>query len=224
MASLLKNARPAAEARFVRLSGADGYTRVLPLAKSLHGDTLIVSGMNGGKLPINHGFPFRAIVPGGYGMDSVKWLRKIDVLVEEEVQPHPYEWRVRALLGGSRRDGGVTAMSVKSVFSRPLERAILSRRRFVVRGAAWAGENRIRRVEVSADGGKSWTTAQLDSEPLPYAWVGWSFVWKIPKAGAHELAVRATDEKGREQPERRQSDRVDDFENNAWHTVRVTSL
>jgi DMSO/TMAO reductase YedYZ molybdopterin-dependent catalytic subunit len=220
LAGLLEKARPSPQARFVRLTAADGFSRAVPLEKAMHADTLLATGMNGERLNEKHGFPLRAILPGWYGMDSVKWLRAIELLEDEP--PQGYQRQVRALLGGARRAGPVTAMNVKSAFSRPLDGAIVQHRRFTVRGAAWAGENRVRLVEVSADGGKSWAPARLDSEPRPYAWVCWSFEWNIPAPGPQTLTVRATDDQGRRQPETRPSDRADRFESNAWQTVRVT--
>jgi hypothetical protein len=113
-------------------------------------------------------------------------------------------------------------MQVKSAFSRPVDGAILTRRRFTIRGAAWAGENRVRQVEVSTDGGKKWTGARLDSEASPYAWVCWSYDWRISSAGPYDLSVRATDDQGRQQPVERVSGRADDYELNIPQTIRVT--
>lgn len=221
LGTLLQRARVRSGARYVRFAGADGFSRVLPISKAGHRDSLLITGMNGEKLPANHGFPLRAIIPGWYGMDSVKWLREIQLL-EEEAPSEGYQRQVRALLGGARNEGPVTAMQVKSTFSRPLDGAILTRRRFVVRGVAWAGENRVRQVQISTDGAKTWTQAHLESTALPYAWAGWSYEWKIAKAGDYQLTVRATDEGGREQPERRETGRMDELEANSWQTIRVT--
>ena len=221
LASLIEKARASPEARFVRLSGADGFSRSVPLAKAMHPDTLIAHNMNGEKLPVNHGFPLRALIPGWYGMDSVKWLRRVELLVNDDPE-HYYVRLLRSLLTGTRPAGPVTAMNVKSAFSRPLDGAVLVGRHFTVRGAAWAGENRVRRVEVSTDGGKSWQAARLASDALRYSWVHWTYAWKIPGAGQYELAVRATDDAGREQNAERAANRVDEYELNAWQTVRVT--
>ena len=113
-------------------------------------------------------------------------------------------------------------MDVKSAFSRPMDGAILVGRRFMARGAAWAGENRVRQVELSYDSGKTWRSARLLSDPQPYAWVHWSYDWRIRQAGSYELAVRAADDKGRQQPADRPSERIDDYEWNAYQTVKVT--
>ena len=103
-----------------------------------------------------------------------------------------------------------------------LDGAILVGRRFILRGAAWAGENRVRRVEVSTDGGKSWLPARLGSEPKPYAWICWSHEWTIAAPGLYQLSVTATDDQGRQQPAERPSSRVDDYEWNHRQTIQVT--
>src|SRR5258706_8130059 len=107
LASLLAKTRPRAEARFVRLSGADGFSRSIPIEKAMHPDTLIAHSMNGEKLPVNHGFPVRAVIPGWYGMDSVKWLRSVEVLTGD-APAQGYLRQVRSLLAGPRPAGPVT--------------------------------------------------------------------------------------------------------------------
>lgn len=222
---LLEKAQVQAEGRFVRLSGADGFSRTIPLAKAMHTDTLLAYQMNGERLPVNHGFPIRALVPGWYGMDSIKWLRSVEVVAAEPATAAPnYQRLTRSLLTGTRSAGTITAMQVKSAFSRPLEGALLTGHRFVVRGTAWAGEKRVSRVEVSLDAGKSWQEARLAGAPSPYAWVPWSLEWKIPAPGAYELVVRAEDDAGRRQPAERSADRADSYEQNGYQTVRVTVL
>jgi DMSO/TMAO reductase YedYZ molybdopterin-dependent catalytic subunit len=221
LASLLEKARPGADARFVRLSGADGFSRSIPFAKAMHADTLLVYQMNGDKLPAKHGFPVRAVVPGWYGMDSIKWLRGIEVLTDGPPE-QGYQRQVRSLLTGTRPGGPVTAMNVKSAFSRPLDGAILTGRNFTVHGAAWAGENRVRQVDISMDGGRSWQAAKLLSQPRPYEWVHWAYVWKIKDAAEYELLVRAGDDQGRQQPLKQASERVDGYESNSSQIVKVT--
>jgi DMSO/TMAO reductase YedYZ molybdopterin-dependent catalytic subunit len=180
LTSLLERARLHSDARFVRLIGADGnYARTIPLAKASHADTLLADRMNGDRLPNAHGFPVRAIIPGWYGADSVKWLRGIEVLADER----PGE------LGGPAQ--------VNAAFSRPVDGAVLLGRRFVLRGVAWAGESRVRRVEVSTDGGKSWQEAKFIDEARFYTWVRWHAEWKIAGKGKHTLMVRVTDNQGR---------------------------
>ena len=234
LAALLKRAQPRAEARFVRFWAADGvtggglgYARSIPLSKAMSSDSLVALWMNGETLPAAHGFPARAIVPGWYAMDSVKWLRKVEVLTDAGNSSF-----MTAAYQRQRRSGTVTlprepitVMKVKSVFSRPLDGAILMGRRFTVRGAAWAGVNRVRSVELSMDRGKSWRTAQVEpagaaSSQDPYSWVFWKYDWKIPASGDYELLVRATDGQGQMQPAGRSPERLDPYEQNSFQRVR----
>jgi hypothetical protein len=113
-------------------------------------------------------------------------------------------------------------MNVKSAFARPLDGAILAGRKFVVRGAAWAGERAVRKVEVSTDGGRTFQAARLAGSAAAYAWTQWTHEWRIPGAGEYELVVRADDDSGREQPAERAGERADEYEQNSWQRVKVT--
>lgn len=222
LSGVLAKAKPLDEARFVRLSGADGFQHTIALAKAAHPDTLLALAMNGEKLPAPHGFPVRALIPGWYGMASVKWLNRLEVL-KDEPAAETYHRQTRSLLAGVSDEGAVTAGAVKSVFSRPVDGAILTRRgKFIVRGLAWAGEQVIKSVELSLDGGKTWRAARLDdAKPAPYAWTRWSWDWMVAAAGEFSLTVRATDASGRQQPGERAANRVDNLEWDAWQTIRV---
>ena len=234
LAGLLKKAQPRTEARFVRFCGADGaasgglgYARGIPISKAMSSGSLLALRMNGESLPAAHGFPARAIIPGWYAMDSVKWLRKVEVLSDAGNSSF-----MSTAYQRQRRSGTVTlprepisTMKVKSVFSRPLDGAILMGRRFVARGAAWAGSSQVRQVELSTDGGKSWQAAQLAttsaaSAQQPYTWVYWNYEWRIPAPGDYELVVRAMDDQGQVQPAERAKDRVDAYEQNSYQRVR----
>jgi hypothetical protein len=158
----------------------------------------------------------RALIPGGIE-DSVKWLR-VEVLTAEP-PPQDYVREVRSLLVGRQWAEPVRAMNVKSAFSRPVDGATLIGRHFVLRGVAWAGENRVRQVEVSVDGGKSWQAAHIESESRPYTWARWSQDW----CGQSPMSWRkATTSRAGSSP-RTIPSRVDDYE---WvsndHSVTVT--
>ena len=220
LGALLEKARPNSSARFVRLTGADSFSRSIPLNKAAHPDTLLVTAMNGERLSASHGFPLRAVIPGWYGMDSVKWLRRVE-LAEHPDSAREYVRLTRSLLAGTRPAGAVTAMQVKSAFARPLDGAILTGRRFLIRGTAWAGERAVQRVEVSVDGAKSWQPARIESKALHYAWVVWTHEWRIPGPGQYELVVRAEDDAGTKQAAQRPADRADDYEWTGYQSVRV---
>lgn len=221
LASLIEQARPESKALFVRLSGADGFSRSIPIAKALHPDTLLAFSMNGETLPPKHGYPLRAVVPGSYGMDSIKWLNEVRILSDESRDDDRYARLTRSLLTGARPTGRISTMLVKSAFSRPVDGAILRSRKFIIRGIAWSGQSRIHLVEVSIDAGKTWLKASLNEQLSEYSWVLWSSEWKIPTAGDYELVVRATDEQGSVQPSERATDRVDGYELNTWQRIRV---
>ncbi len=221
LAAILAQVKPRADAKFVSLVGADGFTRTLPLDKASQADNLLAFRMNGESLPPQHGSPVRALVPGWYGVTSIKWLERIEFLTAAP-EPKDYVRRTRSLLAGVTMGEPVTRVLVKSVFSRPLDGAILYGSRFTLRGAAWAGESSVRGVEVSTDGGRSWAPAKL-SPLVRYSWTHWNFEWKIPSRGKFDLAVRATDDAGVTQPAERDSGRADDYEQNHWQRIAVTA-
>ena len=207
---------------FLRLSAADGFSRCLPFAKAAHPETLIAYAMNGEKLPASHGFPLRAILPGWYAVDSVKWLRSVELLMEED-PPRGYLRLVKSILAGVREDGQIRQMRVKSAFSRPTDGAVLVGKRFLIRGVAWGGVGRVKSVEVSVDGEKTWQAARLAVPLTPYAWTPWVHDWQISGPGEHRLSVRATDQGDTLQPAERSPARVDNYELNAWQRITVTA-
>lgn len=215
LAALLERAKPQPSARFVWLWGGDhNYVQSVPLLKATSPEALVAYRMNGDMLPLAHGGPVRAVIPGWYGMYSVKWLTKLEVLSDER---HDGDRRLT-------RDGRtepIRGMQVKAEFARPLNGAIIFGRRFIVRGAAWAGERSISKVELSTDGGRSWRAAQLLDVPQRYMWVRWQSMWKISTSGPQELVVRATDSGGNSQPMRRSADRLDGYEQNECQRVRI---
>ncbi len=94
----------------------------------------------------------------------------------------------------------VTALNVKSVIAGPSDGASLKTGKVAVHGAAWAGEADIAKVEVSTDGGATWSPAKLGHDQAQYAWRLWSYEWKPAKVGDYTLLSRATDSLGRTQP------------------------
>ncbi len=180
------------------------YQRSLTVDEALRDDVLLAYAMNGAPLPPAHGFPLRLIVPGWYGMASVKWLRSITAAAE------PFEGIQQTVLYNFRRSADepgerVTRQRPRSVMAPPGIPEFLSRIRHVpagrvtVRGRAWSGFGAIERVEFSADGGATWTAAQVEPAPSPHGWAGWSYDWDATP-GEHELCVRATDAAGNAQP------------------------
>jgi sulfane dehydrogenase subunit SoxC len=180
------------------------YERSLPLAEAMLPEVLLAWGVNGRPLPPQHGHPLRLVVPGWYGMTSVKWLRKISVVSEPF---DGYQQTGTYLLHASADDPGtpVTRIQPRSLLLPPGIPEFESRERFLepgrqlLTGRAWSGLAPVAKVEVSTDGGRGWRPAELEPQPSPWAWAGWSFAWEAAP-GSYELCSRATDAAGNTQP------------------------
>jgi sulfane dehydrogenase subunit SoxC len=180
------------------------YERSLPLEEAMREEVLLAWGINGRPLPPQHGYPLRLVVPGWYGMTSVKWLRRVSVLTEPF---GGYQQTGSYLIHAADDDPGVpvTRIQPRSLLLPPGIPEFESRERFcapgrqLLSGRAWSGEAPVAAVEVSTDAGRSWQRAELGSRRSPWAWVGWSFAWEATP-GTHELCSRATDEAGNTQP------------------------
>jgi DMSO/TMAO reductase YedYZ molybdopterin-dependent catalytic subunit len=160
--------------------------------------------MNGQPLPPQHGYPLRLIVPGWYGMTSVKWLDRIEAIREPFRGYQMEAYRYRDFADDPGRPVGL--QQVRSLMVPPGIPDFLTRTRIVepglvrLEGKAWAGRSDIRRVEVSLDGAGNWQPASLGDRVSPHAWRGWSFDWEA-RTGHHTLAVRATDDADNTQPD-----------------------
>ena len=108
---------------------------------------------------------------------------------------------------------------MKSAIAWPADNSKLPAGRHAVRGFAWTGDGLVRGVEISADGGRTWAPAKLESRPKPFSWVRWSYSWTAPP-GDHVLMSRATDDAGRAQPLQRDPARKDGYELNFCAPVR----
>lgn len=182
------------------------FIRSIPIDKALDADTLVATHMNGTPLSKHHGFPARALVPGWVGAASCKWLTEIKVLESEfagNFMNPGYRFPNQPGKPGEavkpEDTHPLTTLNVKSVISGPLDDASLKTGRLVVHGAAWAGEADVVKVEVSTDGGASWSPATLGHEQAHYAWRLWSYDWKA-KGGDYTILSRAADSHGRTQP------------------------
>ena len=186
------------------------YAMSVPVVKAEHPDTLLAFAMNGERLTRSHGYPVRVIVPGWYGMASVKWVTRIS-LIDHSFRGY---YRTRPYTFIHEGDDPnvlrkpVTSLQVESVITWPAEGAKIQPGRIVVRGAAWSGEAAISRVEVavglpSEEGGAAaWRPATLSGPVAPHAWVRWEIPIDFERPGYFVLRVRATDERGDTQPMR----------------------
>ncbi len=182
------------------------FVRSIPIEKALDSNTLVATHMNGAPLTKHHGFPARALVPGWIGAASCKWLTEIKILESEFVgnfMSPAYRFPNQPVKPGDavkpEDTHPLTALSVKSVISGPLDGATLKPGKVAVRGAAWAGEADIVKVEVSSDGGASWNPTRLGHDQAHYAWRLWTYDFKT-KGGDYTILSRATDSQGRTQP------------------------
>lgn len=176
--------------------------RSVPLDKALQ-DCLLVWEMNGAPLPLVHGGPLRLIVPGYYGVNNVKWVKRIALTEEESgasIQTSSYRFRDVGV-SGSPAHPSMYRMAVKSWLNGPSgDGAPILQGRATLHGVAFSGERGISKVEISADDGQSWHEAQLVGPDLgPNAWR--SFVLPVELApGQHRFVSRATDTEGESQP------------------------
>ena len=181
------------------------YQRSLPLDEALREDVLLAWAMNGASLEPQHGYPLRLVTPGWYGMAHVKWLRSIEAITEPF---GGYQQAVAYRYSQSREEPGdpVTLMRVRSLMIPPGMPDFLTRTRVVhrgrveLRGRAWSGRAAICRVEVSADGSGTWSTAEVAEPGGAHSWQAWRYVWEPTGSGAHELCCRAQDSSGDLQP------------------------
>ena len=214
VSSLLEEARPLDGALDVLFTGLDrgveggeeqDYERSLPHAELMGSDALLAYEMNGVPLPPQHGAPLRLVVPGWYGMTSVKWLSRIAVL---DAGFDGYQMRQSYRLRQEEDEPGepVSRIQPRSLVIPPGIPDFLTRTRVVrpgtrvLEGRAWSGEAEIARVEVSTDGGATWSAAELGPTTLGrWAWRSWTYPWDA-EPGDFELCSRASDAAGNVQP------------------------
>ena len=180
------------------------YQRSLTIEEATKDGVLLVYEMNGRPLEPQHGYPLRLVVPGWYGMASVKWLDSIEAVGERF---NGYQMHATYRYAQTADDPGeaVDLIRVRALMVPPGIPDFLTRTRLLdagpmtLTGRAWAGREGISRVETSYDGGVTWSDAQLGVQPPKFAWRGWTAQWNAP-AGNHTLLVRATDTAGNRQP------------------------
>jgi DMSO/TMAO reductase YedYZ molybdopterin-dependent catalytic subunit len=231
LARLLREAKLKDAAREIVFHGADRgidrgiehtFSRSLIPAEAMREDVLVAYAMNGQPLLPQHGAPLRLVVPDWYGMASVKWLERIEVIDQafDGVQ-QALSYHFRTVPGGSGTP--CTRMRVNSLMVPPGIPDYYGRVRTVdagtveVLGRAWSGDGAIERVEFSADG--AWQDALLDPPAGPHAWVRWTARWQATP-GIHELRCRASDRSGATQPLEPAWD-VTGFGNNAAQRLEV---
>src|SRR5256886_4390070 len=188
----------------------DAISRGIPIKKALDVNNLIVFAMDGQPLPNIHGGPVRLIIPGWPGSASSKWLTRS--WVRDKVHDGPgmggtsYRVAINPMVPGDRPDEknfrDLESMPVRSIITSPMNGTSFGKdvREVKLRGAAWAGDLTVRRVDISTDFGASWKRAQLTAPKNPYDWQRWTATVKLPSEGYYEIWTRATDSRGIMQP------------------------
>lgn len=239
---VLAAASPRSGARHAAFTGLDDTERhghrfnfggSIPLDKALSGEVLLADSMNGEPLPPVHGAPLRVVVPGYIGARSVKWLSRITL--QETPSDNYFQAKAYRLFpphyGPGNGPGNVDwdkglmlgEAPVSSVILSPQEKETVPAGKVTVRGWALAGGNReVARVDVSTDGGETWTVADFVEGDGPFVWRLWEAVLDLAP-GPREIVCRAWDTAAQTQPERAaQVWNFKGYANNAWHRVRVT--
>ena len=217
LADVLRFAQPEKEAAWVNFYGADGYVRSVPLDRVM-GCGLLIDRLNARLLDKTHGLPFRAAFPGWYGMDWVKWLSRIQVVKEPLASADNDYLELWRGPGGRVIRRQLPPVQAKSVIVSPLKGAVLNAGKVELSGVAWSG-NGVSKVEVSADGGSTWSEARLDTAET-WSWRVWRTELVLHEQGLVTLACRATDSQGVAQPAGRDPFRLDYFALNEFARIR----
>jgi sulfane dehydrogenase subunit SoxC len=202
LSTLMDEAGVERGAEWVLAEGADAaaMSRSVPLAKIMD-DAIIALYQNGERLRPENGYPLRLFLPGYEGNMSVKWLRRLKVVSEPTMTRDETSHYTDVLLGGKALIL-TYPMEVKSIITNPSTGLALSGPGlYEITGLAWSGLGRIRRVEVSADGGRTWAEAALGEPVLSKSFTRFRMAWRW-NGGPAVLMSRAVDETGAVQPTR----------------------
>lgn len=220
LADVLKLAELKPTARYTANYGADQHlsgdatkdalSRGVPIEKALERHSLLVWAMNGEPLPAIHGGPLRLIIPGAPGSVSHKWLRRIwirDRLHDGQgMGGTSYAVPTKPIVPGGKFDEKdfrtLDEMPMRSIITAPANgtRVASGNHAVPLRGAAWAGQYDVARVDVSIDFGATWQATVLSKPLNRFDWTRWSAAIKLPSDGYFEIWVRATDSRGITQP------------------------
>jgi sulfane dehydrogenase subunit SoxC len=213
--------------KYILAEGGDGsgMTRTISMEMALD-DVLVVWGMNGEMLRPENGYPLRLVVPGVQGVSSVKWLRRI------EVGDMPYGSKDEAvhymdLMPDGMHRQYTSIQECKSVITTPSGgQQLLETGFYNISGMAWSGRGKIKRVDVSVDGGRNWREARMETPVLTKAITRFNIDWVWDGKPAI-LQSRATDETGHVQPSYRMLREVRGtrsiYHNNAIQSWKVDS-
>jgi len=201
LATIFREVGVKAQAKWFLAEGQDAalLTRSIPIAKA-YDDALIAYGQNGEAIRPEQGYPARLFLPGWEGNSSVKWIRRI------EVSDHPFMTREETskytdpMADGTARQFSFL-MDARSLITYPAYPVTLTPGWVEINGIAWSGSGKIKRVDVSTDGGATWVAAKLQEPVLSKAHTRFRHLWKWT-GGEAAIMSRAVDETGYMQPTR----------------------
>jgi DMSO/TMAO reductase YedYZ molybdopterin-dependent catalytic subunit len=179
--------------------GMTRFERSLTLDQAREVQPLLAHAMNGEPLPVQHGYPLRLIVPGWYGVASVKWLTAIDVADQPfrgyfQHERYFFEWD-----DNRRAREPLTLQRIRALITEPTQDQELETGELTIRGVAWSGLGPIARVDVSIGDGP-WEEAHLQGEPARHHWQWWELTTRVRGPETITIRARASDIAGRTQP------------------------
>jgi len=210
LAELLARARSLPDAKEIVFRGADegepqglghaiAFERSLTVEQAARGDALLAYAMNGQPLTPDHGAPVRLVVPGAYGMASVKWLAHVTVVADEFTG---FFQRDRYVIDGKP----IGPIAPRAVIVEPVEGMRLGPGANLIRGYAWSGRESIAGVDISTDGGRTWRAAKLAPAISAFAWREWHYEWDATRGDATIIAIAVTRTGERQPLEQRRTD------------------
>lgn len=184
-------------------------SRGIPIQKAMMDETLVAYEMNGSPIPAIHGFPLRLVAGGWPASASGKWIARLSIRNKEhdgaKMGGQSYRVPCHPIQPGSQINDSqmciIESMPVKSLITFPKSGALIKEdRKLSIRGHAWAGEQKVIKVEYSIDFGSTWKLASLKEPVNRLAWQHWDAAVTFPAKGYYEIWAKATDENGESQP------------------------
>jgi len=206
-------------------------SRGVRIAKAMDPESMIVWAMNGQPLPNIHGGPVRLLIPGWPGSASQKWLTRIVIRDKEHDGPGmtgtSYRLTINPMVPGDKADPKnfkvMESMPVRSIITSPANGTKLpaGTREVKLRGASWAGDHTVRRVDISTDYGVTWQPTKLEKGKNRYDWQRWTSSVKLPRDGYYEIWARAMDSRGLMQPHVAPNWNPSGYGGNPMHRIAV---
>ncbi|MBA3962348.1 MAG: molybdopterin-dependent oxidoreductase [Chthoniobacterales bacterium] len=203
--TLLAQVKPKPNVTTILFHAADGYYETFHFAKAMEPTTLLAYEMNGEPLPQRHGFPLRMIVPGLYGEKNPKWLTRIELLSGDDARLQRSSGYGFYKEQGWANKGDVvpthSRFDAPEVAGNHFAKPFKVGRPVEFRGMAFGGDRGVSKVEISNDGGETWSEARITQPGTKISWSLWSYTWTPGEEAKIKLVVRATDGEGQPQIE-----------------------